>query len=99
MPPARLVVGSPAKSNPLSLGIEGLDEFIEKEMSKVADGFPLKTVAVTKTTQQGQTSTTTSTTEVTGVERKDVDEAIFTIPPDYTQVEMPDLGQMMQQQR
>lgn len=85
-------------TRPPTTGIDDLDRFIDEEMAKVTSGFPLKTVIVTTTTSQGRTATSKSTTEVTVLEERDIDDEIFTIPPGYRRVEMPGLEELMQQQ-
>lgn len=77
------------RSEPPATGIEGLDEMIASEMSRV-EGLPLKTV-VTSTTvgQKGKRETTTTTeTEVTMIEKTSISDSEFEIPAGYTKQEM-----------
>lgn len=71
-------------------GFEGLDELLEAEMGKV-QGFPLKTVTVTTTTNQkgNKSNTTRSTMEVTVLDRnRDVPASTFEVPAGYQETEM-----------
>ncbi len=75
--------------------IEGLDEMMETEFSKV-DGVPLKSVMhMTTTDKKGRTTASTSTTEVTVLREESVADSTFEIPAGYQQVElMPDLAEL-----
>lgn len=75
-------------------GFEGLDELLEAEMSKV-QGFPLKTVTVTTTTNKKgkKGNTTRSTMEVTVLDRnRDIPPSTFEVPAGYQETEMMPMG-------
>jgi hypothetical protein len=76
-------------------GFEDLDRLVAAEMATVR-GFPLKTVTVTTTTgQKGKREgTSTTTMEVTGLDRAAAAPAgAFDLPAGYTKTEMPTLGE------
>jgi hypothetical protein len=77
------------RSEPPTTGIEDLDALIAAEMEK-AEGFPLKTVAVSTTTgQKGKReSTTRSETVVTVLEEVAVPEPTFELPAGYERISM-----------
>ncbi len=76
-------------------GNEDLDKLVQAEMSKV-QGFPLKTVTVQTTTDQGgKSQTTTTTMEVTTLRTESVPDSTFVIPPDYKETQMMAPGGMM----
>lgn len=85
-------------TRPPKTGIDDLDRFLDEETAKVTAGFPLKTVIVTTTTSQGRTATMKSTTEITVLEERDIEDERFTIPPGYRRVEMPGLEELIPQQ-
>jgi hypothetical protein len=65
-------------------GNEEIDKLIRAEREK-GDGFPLKRMIVQTTSDgQGRGDTTRTVTEVTRLEKVDVDDSLFHIPPDYT---------------
>lgn len=71
-------------------GFEGLDELLHAEMEKV-QGFPLKTVTVTTTTNKKgkKADTTRSTMEVTVLDRnRDIPASTFEVPAGYQETEM-----------
>lgn len=75
-------------------GIEGLDEYLEQEMSK-AEGFPLRTKTITTTIgQKGRESVSTTITEVTTLREESIPASRFEIPSGFTETEMPSLGAM-----
>lgn len=75
-------------------GFEGLDELLEAEMGKL-EGFPLKVVTETTTTnKKGKSRTTRSTMEVTTLEQdRDLEDGTFEIPEGYTEEAMPTMGE------
>lgn len=75
-------------------GFDGLDQLLEAEMGKL-EGFPLKIVTETTTTnQKGKSQTTRSTMEVTRLEQdRDIPAGTFEIPQGYTEEAMPTLGE------
>lgn len=74
-------------------GFEGLDELIDAQMSTV-QGFPLKTVTVTTTTnKKGKQNTARSTMEVTVLDRnRSIPASTFEIPAGYQETQMMPLG-------
>lgn len=84
--------------------IEGLDELMEAEFSKVT-GAPLKMVIVQNSTGSGggfmgrggkeQTTTTTITNEVTTLREESIPAGTFQVPAGYTETELiPEMGQL-----
>ncbi len=76
-------------------GDEQLDTLIQAEMDKVK-GFPLKQVTVTTTTDEkkGKSQTSTTTMEVTKLEKTSVPASTFVIPPTYTETSLvPESGE------
>jgi len=69
-------------------GFDGLDELIHAEMGKM-QGFPLKTVTVTTTTnKKGKQNTSRSTMEVTTLDRnRAIPGSTFEIPAGYQETE------------
>lgn len=76
-------------------GVRGLDAITGQESAAASQGFPLKSVVVTTTTVQGTTSTTRSTTRVTGLEERDIEDAVFEIPSGFSPDESPGLDDLM----
>jgi hypothetical protein len=72
-------------------GNEELDALI-KAQQKTVEGFPLKTVAVTRQTRQGATEVTTVTMEVKELKPAEPDDDLFAVPPDYAETSL--LGSM-----
>ena len=71
-----------------STGSKDMDELMDQEMAKV-DGFPLKTVTVTVTTdKKGRQNRSRSLTEVRTVREESPPAAKFQIPSGYQRVEM-----------
>ncbi|MEM8931197.1 MAG: hypothetical protein AAGE94_08475, partial [Acidobacteriota bacterium] len=69
-------------------GNEDFDRLLTTEMAKV-EGFPLKTVTVTTTTdRRGREKTSRSVTEVTVLREESVSADRFEIPRDYEKVDM-----------
>ncbi len=70
-------------------GDEQLDALVQAEMDKVK-GFPLKQVTVTTTTDEkkGKSQTSTTTMEVTKLEKTSVPESTFVIPASYTETSL-----------
>lgn len=79
----------------MTTGVQGLDAIIGQESALASQGFPLKSVVVTTTTVKGTTSTTRSTTRVTGLEERDIDDAVFDIPSGFSPDETPGLDDLM----
>lgn len=76
------------RSDPPKTGNEQLDKLIAAEAAKV-EGFPLKTVTVSTSTQKGRSTTTRSTMEVTQLDTQvTVAEATFEIPAGYKETQM-----------
>jgi hypothetical protein len=78
------------RSGPRKTGHESFDKLMESEFDKL-NGFPLKTVQKTVTTggkKGNQTSTSTTTMEVTTIEEKSVSDDTFEIDPSYEEVPM-----------
>jgi hypothetical protein len=83
--------GAWLRTAPPSTGIEGLDEIIRNEMGTV-EGFPLRSRAVTTSTDgRGRETISTTTMEVTELREESVDPAMFVIPDGFRRVEMPTL--------
>lgn len=81
------------RSDPPKTGNAQLDKLIAAEAAKV-EGFPLKTVTVSTSTQKGRSTTTRSTMEVTMLDTKvTVPEATFEIPAGYQETQMVVPGQ------
>lgn len=76
-------------------GVQGLDAIVSQESALASQGFPLKSVVVTTTTVKGTTSTTRSTTRVTGLEERDIEDAVFDIPSGFSPDETPGLDDLM----
>lgn len=70
-------------------GFEGLDELLKNEMGKI-EGFPLRTVTVTTTTnKKGKSQVTRSTMEVTTLDQdRSIPADTFEIPAGYQETEM-----------
>ena len=69
-------------------GNDDFDRLLNTEMAKV-EGFPLKTVTVTTTTdRRGREQTSRSVTEVTVLREESVSADRFEIPSDYEKVDM-----------
>ena len=79
------------RTDPPKTGVEGLDELIADQAQQM-EGFPLKSVTTTESTdkKKGRSTTSTTTTEVTELRDETIDPAIFKLP-DYTRTEMPSL--------
>lgn len=75
--------------------IEGLDELMEAEFSKM-QGVPLKSVMVqTSTDKKGRTSTSTTTTEVQALREESIPASMFQIPAGYTETEvLPEMAEL-----
>lgn len=75
-------------------GFGELDELVRAEMAAV-EGFPLKSVAVSTTTgQKGKQTTSTTTMEVTSLDRSvSVPASTFDLPAGYSRVEMAPEGE------
>ena len=73
------------KSMNLKTGMKELDALIEKQVSVIKDlGFPIKSVMVTKTTdQKGKVTTITAETTVSEIVTKSLSASLFEIPKDY----------------
>lgn len=71
-------------------GMAGLDSLIAKEMEMYKGiGVMLKSVAKTVTTDaKGKTTESTTTSTVTGLEQKQLDDALFELPADYKEVNL-----------
>jgi hypothetical protein len=81
-------LGAWMRKTPAKTGIEGLDKLIDAELAKVA-GFPLKTATRTTTRDQRQKETVTTTTqEVTELERTDIDPSTFELPAGYREIQL-----------
>lgn len=87
------------RNAPRRTGNERLDVLIEAELAK-AVGLPLKSVAVSTTTnKKGKTSVTTTTNEVTVLREEEIDPAIFEIPGDYERITIvPEMEEGQQQE-
>lgn len=73
------------KKQAITVGDAQVDALVKAQMDKVR-GFPLKMViATTNKDSSGETQTTKSTTEVTGMKRGDVPASAFELPADYTE--------------
>ena len=75
--------------------IEGLDELLEAEFSKM-QGVPLKSVMVqTSTDKKGRSTNSTSTTEVQALREESIPASMFQIPAGYTETQiMPDMAEL-----
>ena len=69
-------------------GIEALDKVVAAQAGAVK-GFPLKQVATVRVRQNGQEIVTTTTTTVSGVQRKAVAATAFAMPAGYKKVASP----------
>lgn len=83
-------------------GSEEFDKLIEAEQAKIK-GFPIKQEStMTTTDKKGRSETTSTLLLVTALETKNLEEALFELPVDYTGTgmtdmitgEMPDLSEM-----
>lgn len=79
----------------MNTGNEGLDGMMNQEFSKI-QGFPLKMVMESKTTnKKGKTQTSTTTTEVTTLREESMSSDKFEWPSHYTETEViPDIEAM-----
>lgn len=79
----------------MKTGNESFDKLINNELGKI-NGFPLKTVAVSTTTnKKGKSSQQTYTNEVTVLREESIPASTFEWPSDYTETEIiPDMEAM-----
>jgi len=77
-------------------GMNGMGQLMS-ELGGDTAGFPLKTMVETRTTVQDRVSVSRSTTEVTKVEERDIDDAVFEIPPGFDRVRSPAFRQTLPQ--
>jgi hypothetical protein len=77
------------RNAPKNTGFEAFDKIAEAEFSKIK-GFPLKSVSTTVTSEgkKGKTSTSTSTTEVTLLDKTSVAGSTFELDPSFEEVPM-----------
>jgi hypothetical protein len=78
------------RNSPPKTGIEGLDAYLADQVSQV-QGFPLKTIVTTTSTDEkkGRTNTTVTTNEVTTLRDEEIDPATFVLDPALKETEMP----------
>lgn len=77
-------------------GIDAIDKLIEAQ-STTMKGFPLKQVSTIKVSQGGGGDMTmTTTSSVTGIQRKNIDASTFVMPTGYTKTDDP-VTKMMKQ--
>lgn len=70
-------------------GFDDLDKLIEAQSSAINGRFPLKQVTTIHIAQGGADMTTTTTSEVSNVEKKALSAATFAAPAGYTKVDDP----------
>jgi hypothetical protein len=77
------------RSDPPRTGNAQFDKLVaaEAEKSRI-EGFPLKTVSVTTTTQKGKQRTSRSTMEVTKVESRSIPDSTFELPAGYKETQI-----------
>ncbi|MBZ0111985.1 MAG: hypothetical protein K8J08_05970 [Thermoanaerobaculia bacterium] len=87
------------RNEPPKTGIEGLDTYLADQVSQV-QGFPLKTIVTTTSTDQkkGRTNTTVTTTEVTTLREEAIDPATFVLDRSLKETEMPSFDGMFDDQ-
>ncbi len=88
--------GAWLRKEPPATGIEGLDDMLSQQVD-VVEGFPLKSIVTTTTTdkKRGRSQTSTVTTEVTVLREEAIDPVIYELDPSWTRTEMPDLQNLM----
>jgi len=70
-------------------GIADIDKLVQAQMGNV-NGFPLKQITTFHAAQGGtEMASTTTTTTVSGIQKKDIDAAQFELPAGYTKTDSP----------
>jgi hypothetical protein len=77
------------RHDPPKTGNENFDKLIAAEAQKQrVNGFPLKTVSTTTSTQNGKQNVTHQTMEVTSLETKSIADSQFELPAGYKETQM-----------
>lgn len=81
------------RKSPPKTGDDQFDALMRSEMQKM-NGFPLKRITVTTTTdKKGKQETTRTTMEVTDMKMQPIADSTFEIPADYTETELLPTGE------
>ena len=84
--------GAWLKREPPKTGNADLDNLAKAQMATM-QGFPLKTITATTTTDKsGKSTVTKMIMEVTDIQKADVPASTFALPPSYKEVQMPTIG-------
>jgi hypothetical protein len=67
-------------------------EKVRAEREKLYKGVPVRIITLTKSTRDGQTTTVTTTVNITNIKATEVADAMFTPPEGYKKMEMPQWG-------